>query len=471
MINKLQLTIKDYWKRAKPIRQLFRPKIWGLIIKDNWKKAKPIRQLFRPKIWGIMYKERKLLFSYKHTLNEATKNYIKNHSHKKTVVMYLDSLAGGGLERVVIDLCLSLAQRGFKTCIIVANEGINKCKEVKDLDIDVFELQKNTTRLHMLLKRIHPGLVFSHHCYFALDVFKKLNIPIIEVLHNAYYWQIVNELTSEARQHIDKFIAVSSFVKDYSTNFLNIKNSDITCIPNGLNIHGFVRPPLELLYKERMDSLEIPTLIMIANMYHQKNHRAVLYAFRDLVDKFPKARLIYAGILDFNPELFNLFNTEIKTLNLENNVFQVGYLNRKDLSRFLASAHIGLLPTKLEGSSIATFEYSFFGLPSILSNTGSASELKKKFGHVILTENCATPPEKLSEKEIDGTSNEKIPTGWQSIAEAMHTMLNNYESWAKKAIFAGESYNSYSIEHTADLYMHFIKSYISSKSKTSKSNL
>jgi glycosyltransferase involved in cell wall biosynthesis len=164
-----------------------------------------------------------------------------------------------------------------------------------------------------------------------------------------------------------------------------------------------------------------------------------------------------AGALDGNESLRRRIGEDVQSLDLSGSVEFLGPLNRRALSRVLTEAHIGLLPTHVEGFSIVTLEYAFYGLPSILSDTGAARWLAREHGHVLLASGCALPPERLSIAAIEECVNGSGPSGCREIADAVVAQLEDYTTWLQRASGAAERFALYSFDAVVDRYVALIE--------------
>jgi glycosyltransferase involved in cell wall biosynthesis len=218
-----------------------------------------------------------------------------------------------------------------------------------------------------------------------------------------------------------------------------------------------VRPPIALMKERRLANLDKPVLAFVANLHPQKNHRGVIHAFAQILRSYPKARLKIVGARNGNETLLARIDEDVRSLDLEGAVEFLGPLDRRSLSRVLTEAHLGLLPTHLEGFSIVTLEYAFFGLPSILSDTGAARWLAREHGHALLAPGCALPPERLSVAAIEGCTNSIEPTASKEIADAVVAQLEDYPTWLEHASAAAERFATYSFEARVDRYIALIE--------------
>jgi glycosyltransferase involved in cell wall biosynthesis len=372
----------------------------------------------------------------------------------RIIAMLVDAFTDGGMERVTIDLCRSLRFRGYAPVILVARSAGRGCEEARRHGLNVEELGGSPARLAGWLGSVRPSLVLAHHCYFELQQFKAAGVPIVEVLHNAYFWQIGEAYVRRQRHNnVDAIVAVSDFVRDFAVRRLTLPAHKIATIRNGLDIAELVRPPLAFMTERRLQTLHAPVLVFVANLHPQKNFRGVLHSFARVRQRFPGAKLKIAGALDGNDVLRRHVKSDVLTLGLERSVEVLGLLDRKGLSQLLAEAHIGLLPTHVEGFSIVTLEYAFFALPSVLSDTGAARWLAREHEHALVVPGCAVPPERLDVAAIDSCVN---GGGWwacQEIADAVVAQLGDYPAWLLRATKAAERYSSYAIEGTASRYL------------------
>jgi glycosyltransferase involved in cell wall biosynthesis len=376
----------------------------------------------------------------------------------RIIAMLVDVFTDGGMERMIIDLCRSLRCRGYVPVILVAGSAGRACEEARRHGLNVEELGRSPTRVAVWLGSARPSLVFTHHCYFELQQFQAAGVPIVEVLHNAYFWQIGEAyVRRQRRNNVHAMIAVSEFVRDFAVRRLTLPARKIATIPNGLDIAGLVRPPLALMTEHRLLSLHAPVLVFVANLHPQKNFRGVLHGFARVRQTFPGAKLKIAGALDGSEILRRHVEADVLTLGLERSVEFLGLLDRGRLSRLLSEAHIGLLPTHVEGFSIVTLEYAFFALPSVLSDTGAAPLLAREHKHALVVPGCAVPPERLDVSAIGSSVNGGDWWACQEIADAVVSQLKEYPTWLLRATKAAERYSSYAIESTADRYAALIQ--------------
>ena len=371
---------------------------------------------------------------------------------ESSAVHLVQNFVGGGLERVVLDLCAESRKRGGTAAVLTLGAVGAIADEAEAAGIEVCACS-STESVLAELRKLGSSVCFAHHAYSGIDEIHESGVRVIEVLHNAYHWQRGNDYFERLRERsIDDFVAVSSFVRDYSVDKLNIPRNRIKLINNGLNRRGLIRPPLPILQSNRLATIHEPRFVFVGNLFQQKNHLLVIQAFAEVLKKFPKSKLLMLGSVDGDELLKGALLAAVEPFVKFGAIELLGSVDRRRLSKELSRAHVALLPSQLEGFSIATLEFTYFGLPCVLSNTGASMELGQEFGHVAIASGAATDPDKLTDDHVMGRFYSPEPEVVRSLADQMSCMLDNYADWSSRGIFAAESYAEYSISTVAAEY-------------------
>jgi len=320
---------------------------------------------------------------------------------EKRICMLVQDFHDGGLERVVIDVGAELQSLGVGCEILVVGEAGRAEGVARARNLNVVKFLGDIPGLVRYASQAQYEAVLAHHCYEPVVGIAMAGIPVVEVMHNAYHWQIENGTIREIRErYIDRIVAVSEFVSRFAQLKLDIPEWKIALIPNGLSLAELVRPPVEMLLERRRGSLASPRFVFAANLHPQKNHVAIVRAFAAIQQEFRNARLLIAGSLDARSELGAACLREISRTPRSQSIEILGSLNRRGLSLQFARSHVGLLPSSLEGFSIASLEYSHFALPSVLSETGGAREVSELCGGVTIARSAAFGIEDLCQEAI-----------------------------------------------------------------------
>lgn len=373
------------------------------------------------------------------------------HEYPVTL-MLVEHFEGGGLERVVLDLSLRLSRHGYHAVIACTGRTGAIAAEARDRGVLVLSLTKSQESLKQALDNLKPTVVMTHHSYFGFETINERGIPIIEVLHNAYKWQIGDRRIKNLRDaFVSEYVAVSEFVCNFATTHLGVEATTITTIENGLNIDGLFRVPLESLFARRLESVDHLRLIQVANFFEQKNHLQTVRALQRIRETVPGVELILVGSEGLNPEVSTKVRRTVSQLDLEDCVRFTGNLSRAELSLELGKAHVAMLPSAYEGYSIATLEYAFFGLPSVLSETGGAERLINAYGHGLLARDAAWTDAELVAGRRLGDLDET-----PSIADATIQLLKDYRHYARRGVEAGLDWEAYSVDASARRYAALI---------------
>lgn len=113
-----------------------------------------------------------------------------------------------------------------------------------------------------------------------------------------------------------------------------------------------------------------------ANTWPHKNHVRLLEAFRVFLDQAsPQADCWTLVLTGSGPESFQLLDTDVARLGLEDRVLRVGYLDRNDYLATMREAGALVYPSLNEGFGIPILEAQLAGVPIACSQIGSLPEV------------------------------------------------------------------------------------------------
>ncbi len=155
------------------------------------------------------------------------------------------------------------------------------------------------------------------------------------------------------------FIAMTNFIEQ---NFLKngIPKEKIFRIPNGINISSDVSSIVEEQY----------TCLFVGNLYQEpaKGMDILLGAWKEVVVKYPTAILKIVGQGNIKK-----YENDAKELGISKNV--VFYGKQNNVSDFLKTATIFVLPSRREGMSNALMEAMLYGKPCIATDISGNQDL------------------------------------------------------------------------------------------------
>ncbi len=373
------------------------------------------------------------------------------------IVMLLESFDFGGLERVVLDLSERLTRRGRRIVILVVGQEGRLAAEARKAGIAVIGMNGDISKLESEIKRLKAQLAFAHHSYAGWDAFAAVGTPIIEVIQNIYHWQRGNGQIRHIRRHLTMAVVCSRAVRAYSIDHLGLRPNQLVLIPNGIDPRGLVRPHADELRRSRQAAPET-MFVQTSHIWANKCHHTTLSAFLDVHARYPGTRLVFDGTIGHGDVGETLMN-RIETSGAKKAIEVINSKNREEISRVYSRAHAFILPSIVEGLSIATLEAAWFGVPQILSDTGGARDLLElddgttPFGIIVKPpiEAGAVTPE-----EVDRIGRLERPSHVDDVAAAMASIAANREQWIDRGLAGIDRAEAFHIERTVDRYEQLI---------------
>jgi glycosyltransferase involved in cell wall biosynthesis len=292
-------------------------------------------------------------------------------------------------------------------------------------------LSRNVSRYGTFLNERSVVLVNTHYSEFGLDLAAKRSIPVVATIHNAYVWFGKTERDAFRANDgkVAHYISVSSNVKRYLVDRLGVADNKVTIVPNGVDT---VRLSLlrQLPPKVTRDSLGIGpndfVFLNIASLDGRKNHHAIISAVERLVPSYPNLKVICAGNV-VSPPYFEGLKRRVALSSLEERILFPGFIRPvADLYR-LADAF--LLPSIVEGWSMAMTEAMYFGLPMVLTDVGGARDVLDKPGMGVLVSNSFGEVTALSGENLGQYTEAPSPSNLDELCEAMQDMMSRYDDW------------------------------------------
>ena len=305
-----------------------------------------------------------------------------------------------------------LKKRGYQTSFIhfdnPLREGNNKTSLLaNDPDVSLPYLIKSQVytipslnaqrELRESLSRLKPDLVHASLTLSPLDfrlpeLCHQLNLPLIATFHPAFDSKLRN-LTANTQQltyqlyapslaKYDKVIVFSEMQAEVLSK-LGVKENRLDIIPNGIDIKKWnpLNPKnspnkLQLEIREKLGSERI--FIYMGRIASEKNVEALLRAWRFVKPK--GCRLVIVGDGPIRPTLENN-----SIFNKEENVIWWGYeADENKRIALLQIAEVFLLPSLVEGLSIALLEAMATGTACVATDAGADGEVLENGAGIIL---------------------------------------------------------------------------------------
>lgn len=305
------------------------------------------------------------------------------------VFFHFPPISGGGAV-VAVDIVNSFAKMGHKVTVLTPNlmwEGSKYNPEI-DSKINVVRVDvPSSTNLKVAARRCKNPLisegkqlasknkfdfVFSifHPFHFApnaaVSISQILKIPVIIKIDDAVYEKsrglkfiqrrIERWVSSKILKKASKILVVNDETKKIVRDYYNVPVEKIRIIPNGIDT--------SLFYKNNLKKSKI--VFFSGVMYYHRGIDILLKSVSTVVKKIPKVNFLLIGE---GPELYNLQKI-VRDYKIENNVEFKKWVERKEISKFLSEASIGIGPLRSttvtkDALPIKVLEYMAASLPII----------------------------------------------------------------------------------------------------------
>ncbi|MEM3092040.1 MAG: glycosyltransferase [Candidatus Pacearchaeota archaeon] len=358
------------------------------------------------------------LLLYVKKMNEPNKNF------QKKILFIIDSLTGGGAERVVTLLANNLDRNKYKINIYLSL-GRDTAYELRD-DITIqffckphlsneptsiskisslikdilklflkpiayfFTFLRSAKRLRTVILEVKPDLIISTLInsnlitLLCLKIY-KINVPVICRIDNIDSYEIkrlpysfiyklfLNYLYKKNKIH---FICVSNASKEDLIKTFRLPENYISVIYNGIDTKKINLLKNEAIDDELASILEKKDfkIITAGRLERQKNHEFLLYAVKELL-----ARLSVSLFILGKGSLEGFLLKKAKELGIEENVYFLGW--RSNPFALFSKCDIFVLTSLYEGHPCAVLEAMAVGLPVVSTERFATREiLLDKFG-------------------------------------------------------------------------------------------
>lgn len=295
------------------------------------------------------------------------------------LIVELPSFDKGGLERVVLDTTAALRERGFTPTVVTPGRVGHLARFAEDAGIGVATLPEKYRLFAYaaLIRRKKPIVAFSHFSDVGYRLFAQAGIPNVTVIHNVYAFLDDQQKQAMRRQarFVQRYVAVSRKVAAYAAQNIGLPAARISVIPNGLDTGEHEereRRPIRLTRADLGLAGNDYVFVHPASYNPHKGHHLIVSAMARIRKTRPDIKVICVGnTIDKTYE--RDLRLRIGDLGLEKHVLLPGYL--PDIEDPMRIADACLMPSFIEGWSIAMLEAMFYAKPLLFTDTGGAGEV------------------------------------------------------------------------------------------------
>jgi len=353
------------------------------------------------------------------------------------VAIELSSFDRGGLEKVVLDCAIEFKRCGIEPLIISCGEVGHLGMIAREHGIETIRLpnQGRDSFYEELLRTHKVDLAMSHFSYAGYRSFRKMGIPNITFIHNIYAMLRDKALADflEADSAVDHYISVSSLATDYAVHNLGIDRAKITTVPNGLILeeHEARLAAAATFDRSRFGIKDTDYLFLNVASYNlHKSHYLMADAMRLILRKRDDIKILCVGNVIYAPH-FDHFRAYLADWDLTDHILLPGYF--EDVAPLHKASDAFLLPSLIEGWSIAMNEAMFYGKPMILTRTGGAPEVIQNNDIGLLIPNEYGEVTNLDSYVLDriGYEQRRFQTA-PYLASAMTQFADNRAYWKER---------------------------------------
>lgn len=287
------------------------------------------------------------------------------------IVQVIDSLEGGGAERMAVNYANALVdQIGFSGIVVTRHEGILKNQLNQQVDY-LFLNRKWIFDLRAFLvfraycKKNNVGIVHAHGTSFFSAFLLKLLYWKVKIIWHDHYGlsEFLSARKSLVLKRLSPFfsgiISVNEQLKNWAIQELYCKA--VLYLPN------FTNPEFNLKLDTPMLGLTGKRILCLANLRDQKNHFLLIKVAEKLKVSHPDWSFHLVG-KDFEDDYSSAIRNLVAKKKLEDTVFF--YNTRNDISSLINESDIAILTSKSEGLPVALLEYGLYKKPVVVTEVG-----------------------------------------------------------------------------------------------------
>lgn len=306
-----------------------------------------------------------------------------NISNCDLIVQCGDFLSGG-LENVVIEQLKEFSKNSKVLFLVLGNVGV-AYKEASSFASQSVVFRYNSRDYEKLILKAKPKFILMNYSFVGLEECAKLNVPIIQVIHNLYTWMLDKEKWAYYDRLIGKYIAVSSGVKDFSVKALGLPEGKIEIFENGIEpIAAFSKneklDARTLLVKSFDFDLDSFIFISPGSYTVQKNTLGLIQAFRKALCTNNKLKLICFGP-KYDRNYFDKCKAYIEKHSLEGSIKLLD--NQSKVRAFYLGADAGVIASFYEGGPLTFLEMLAYKLPILTTEVGVVSKYSNVPGVLV----------------------------------------------------------------------------------------
>ncbi len=222
------------------------------------------------------------------------------------------------------------------------------------------------------IRGLKDYIYFSPHYVFPIFIKNRVIATIHDLIHFKFpeffpfYKREIGKIFLKSLQQRGELIfTVSETSKKDIINMFGFNEDRIKVIYNGI---------AEIFFsaEEQKTSIDFPYILYMGNLKPHKNLGILLKAFSNIKGKYKELKLILIGIK--NPKQLK---KQVEGLGIENRVIIKGYIEQKEVIKFIDNCLFFVFPSLYEGFGLPPIEVMARGKAVVSSSGGSLKEILK----------------------------------------------------------------------------------------------
>jgi glycosyltransferase involved in cell wall biosynthesis len=307
----------------------------------------------------------------------------KSEACNRRLAIFVPTLQYGGVERVMLNLAVGFAQRGFKVDLVAADARGHLRRNVPEsinvIDLAASRVLASLPALVRYLRKRRPVALIAamdHSSVVALwarklagvdtRIIATVHVNLSAVFNSSTRWR-VRLLPFFLRYFYpwaDEIVAVSKGVADDLAVVANVPRERIKVIYNPVVNGELLEKASEPVQHPWFTRNQPPVILGVGRLALEKGFDVLIRAFAH-VRKERSVKLIILGEGDQRPILEDL----IRTLGVDRDVCLAGY--KENPYAYMQRAQLFVLSSRHEGFGLVLVEAMALGLPVISSDCES----------------------------------------------------------------------------------------------------
>jgi glycosyltransferase involved in cell wall biosynthesis len=314
---------------------------------------------------------------------------------KKKILHIIETLGTGGAERSLVENIALMRDWEHVVVILSGPEDFRDAlassgARLINLETNKRSILGNALKLRSIIRETEPALIHTS-LYYANQAgriaARLAGVPVLSSIVNTSYDPIryqyepaltpwkhnVLKMVDRATAAVSQchFMAITDCVKQSAMRYTDFPAQRISVIHRGVDLEKYSsaeRDPIALREAQGLAD-SYPVLLNIGRLMPQKGQRFIIEAMPAILERYPTARLLFAGTGYLLEELQAMTNR----LGVQRHVTFLG--KRNDIADLHAASDLFVFPSIWEGLGVSLIEAMAMGKPVVATNAGPFPEI------------------------------------------------------------------------------------------------